>query len=107
MRLLHLTCCLLPKAHRDAMEVLFSFLKWAASFSHIDEESGSKMDVHNLATVIAPNILYNKNDPFGTTESFHAIEAVASMVEGVEMMCEVSATPGATVMAIHSDARSD
>jgi hypothetical protein len=40
-RVLHLTCCLLPKSHRDSLEVLFSFLNWVASFSHVDEESGA------------------------------------------------------------------
>ncbi|EFP88891.2 uncharacterized protein PGTG_14230 [Puccinia graminis f. sp. tritici CRL 75-36-700-3] len=32
-------------------------MKWVASFSHLDEETGSKMDLQNLATVITPNIL--------------------------------------------------
>lgn len=59
-RVLHLAVCLLPRSHRDVTEVLLHFLKWVASFSHIDEESGSKMDAHNLATVITPNILYPK-----------------------------------------------
>jgi hypothetical protein len=32
--------------------------------SHVDEETGSKMDLQNLATVISPNILYAKGkDP--------------------------------------------
>lgn len=61
-KLLHLSCLLLPKIHRDVSEVLFYFLNWVASFSQIDEESGSKMDTHNLATVITPNILYLQKD---------------------------------------------
>ena len=96
-RVLHLTCCLLPKAHRDTMEVLFTFMNWVSSFSHVDEESGSKMDIHNLATVITPNVL---NSPFkgepkvgkeegGVDESFLAIEAVHSLIECNESMCEV------------------
>ncbi|KAK9475371.1 uncharacterized protein V1510DRAFT_358627 [Dipodascopsis tothii] len=60
-RVLHLTCALLPKAHRDSVEVILHFLNWVASFSHVDEESGSKMDIHNLATVITPNILYSNS----------------------------------------------
>ncbi|KAM0714821.1 hypothetical protein Q7P37_009285 [Cladosporium fusiforme] len=96
-RLLHLTCCLLPKAHRDTMEVLFTFLNWVSSFSHVDEESGSKMDIHNLATVITPNVLYSpyKDDPNakpganGVDETFLAIEAVHSLIECNESMCEV------------------
>ncbi|KAI5804929.1 hypothetical protein EDC01DRAFT_350474 [Geopyxis carbonaria] len=88
-RVLHLTCCLLPKSHRDSMEILFTFLNWAASFSHIDEESGSKMDIHNLSTVITPNILYSKNKDAGMDDSFLAIEAVHTLIEYNEAMCEV------------------
>lgn len=88
--MLHLTCCLLPKSHRDSLEVLFSFLNWVASFSHIDEESGSKMDAHNLATVITPNILSpNSKTPGMDDSAFLAIEAVHSLIEYNEAMCEV------------------
>ncbi|KAL2381047.1 hypothetical protein RJ035_006591 [Blastomyces gilchristii] len=88
-RILHLTCCLLPKTHRDTMEVLFSFLHWASSFSHIDEESGSKMDVHNIATVMTPNILYSREKTVDMEDSFLAIEAVTSLIEYNDTMCEV------------------
>lgn len=88
-RLLHLTCCLLPKAHRDTMEVLFAFLNWTSSFSHVDEESGSKMDIHNLATVMTPNILYPSNKTATMEESYLAIEAVASLIMYNDTMCEV------------------
>lgn len=70
------------------MEILFSFLYWASSFSHVDEESGSKMDIHNLATVIAPNILYSTKP--GVDDSFLAIEVVNSLIEWNEALCEVS-----------------
>ena len=72
------------------MEILFNFLNWVSSFSHIDEESGSKMDVHNLATVITPNILYSHNKNSGMDDGFLAIEAVNSLIESNEQMCEVS-----------------
>jgi hypothetical protein len=75
------------------MEVLFHFLNWAASFSVVDEESGSKMDVHNLATVIAPNILFSDKKVEGMEESFLAIEAVHSLIQCNEAMCEVSHLP--------------
>jgi hypothetical protein len=55
-----LSYSLLPKAHRDLAEVLLFFFMWASSFSHLDDQSGSKMDVHNLATVLSPNVLYAK-----------------------------------------------
>ena len=89
-RVLHLTCCLLPKAHRDTMEVLFTFLNWVSSFSHVDEESGSKMDIHNLATVIAPNIIHRGKEAVPVDDSFLGIEAVHSLIECNESMCEVS-----------------
>lgn len=89
-RVLHLTCCLLPKTHRDTMEVLFSFLHWASSFSHVDEESGSKMDIHNIATVMTPNILYSREKTAGMEDSFLAIEAVTALIEYNDTMCEVS-----------------
>ncbi|KAF2099477.1 RhoGAP-domain-containing protein [Rhizodiscina lignyota] len=88
-RILHLTCCLLPKVHRDTMEVLFEFLKWAASFHTVDEESGSKMDVHNLATVMAPNLLYSSSARPDTDASFLAIEAVSTMIECNSELCQV------------------
>lgn len=78
---MHLVCCLMPKYHRDTMEVVFVFLKWVASFSHVDEETGSKMDLQNLATVICPNILYSKGkDPY-KDESFSAIRTLHELLE--------------------------
>lgn len=54
-RTLHLACCLLPKPNRDTMLLIFSILKWVATFSNTN-----KMDIPNLARVIAPNVLYDK-----------------------------------------------
>lgn len=88
-RVLHLTCCLLPKAHRDTMEVLFAFLNWTSSFSHVDEDTGSKMDIHNLATVMTPNILYPNAKTSAVDESFLAIEAVNALITYNDTMCEV------------------
>lgn len=88
-RILHLTCCLLPKAHRDCLEILCAFFNWVASFHQIDEESGSKMDTHNLATVIAPNILFT-NAKTPVDDNFLAIEVVHTLIECNDQMCEVS-----------------
>ncbi|RMJ23167.1 GTPase-activating protein [Aspergillus sp. HF37] len=88
-RVLHLTCCLLPKAHRDTMEVLFAFLSWASSFSHVDEESGSKMDIHNLATVMTPNILYPSAKNSTVDESFLSIEAVNALIAYNDTLSEI------------------
>jgi len=72
------------------MEVLFTFLNWTSSFSHVDEESGSKMDIHNLATVMTPNILYPNAKNSTVDESFQAIEAVNALIAYNDTMCEVS-----------------
>ncbi|KAF9584319.1 hypothetical protein BGW38_006877 [Lunasporangiospora selenospora] len=87
--ILHLTCCLLPKPNRDSMEALCLFFRWVASFSHIDEETGSKMDLHNLATVVTPNVLYSKSKDPTKDESFLAIEAVMGLLEHQDEFCVV------------------
>ncbi|PHH86725.1 hypothetical protein CDD83_9828 [Cordyceps sp. RAO-2017] len=87
---LHLTCCLLPKSHRDCLEILFTFLKWAGSFHQLDEEVGSKMDIRNLATVIAPNILTNPNKALTLdSEAIFVIDAVEILITNIEEMCQV------------------
>lgn len=72
------------------MEAICLFLRWVASFSHVDEETGSKMDLHNLATVITPNILYSKSKDPTKDESFLAIEAVMGLLEYQDDFCVVS-----------------
>lgn len=91
--MLHYVCCLMPKPHRDTMEVLFVFLKWVASFSHVDEETGSKMDLQNLATVISPNILYAKGKDPARDESFSAARVVHELLELQDEFWEVSYSP--------------
>lgn len=56
-RVIYLIYSVLPKTNRNVLEVLLSFLCWTGSFSHMENEVGSKMDIHNLSTVITPNIL--------------------------------------------------
>lgn len=91
---LHLTCCLLPKSHRDCLEILFSFLKWAGSFHQLDDELGSKMDIRNLATVIAPNVLTNLSKaPALDSEAIYVIDAVEVLIMNIEEMCQVRPTP--------------
>ncbi|WVR09101.1 hypothetical protein IAU60_006163 [Kwoniella sp. DSM 27419] len=80
-RVLHLLVVLLPRYNRDTMEVLFVFLRWVASFSYKDEETGSRMDMPNLATVICPSILYAKGANAARDESFIAIQAVQDLLE--------------------------
>ncbi|KAI0050970.1 hypothetical protein FA95DRAFT_1454792, partial [Auriscalpium vulgare] len=80
-RLLHMLAIILPKSHRDTMEVLFVFLKWVASFAHMDEQTGSKMDLQNLATVICPSILYSQGRDPVRDDSFGAIRVVTALLE--------------------------
>lgn len=80
-RLMHMISLILPKHHRDTMEVLFVFLKWVASFAHMDEETGSKMDLQNLATVICPSILYSRGRDGVPDQSFGAIRVVTVLLE--------------------------
>ncbi|KAI9248063.1 hypothetical protein BDA99DRAFT_252600 [Phascolomyces articulosus] len=53
-KILHMACCMLPKSNRDTMQLLFLFLKWVATFHETN-----KMDVGNLARVIAPTVFYS------------------------------------------------
>jgi len=75
------------------MEVVFSFLEWVASFSHVDEETGSKMDLHNLATVVTPNVLYSKGKDGSPVidDSFTSIEVVRTLIEESQVFCQVPA----------------
>lgn len=79
------------------MEVLFAFLNWTSSFSHVDEDSGSKMDIHNLATVITPNILYPNIKTSTVEESFLSIEAVNALITYNDALCEVSMSNWSTL----------
>lgn len=71
----------MPKPHRDTMEVIFVFLKWVASFAHIDSETGNLMDLPNLATVIAPSIMRARGRDPMRDETFGALKVVTSLLE--------------------------
>lgn len=90
-RCLHLLMVLLPKPNRDSVEVLFIFLRWVASFSYRDEETGSRMDMQNLATVICPSILYARGANAAKDESFIAIQAVQQLLDGQDDFYRVPA----------------
>lgn len=101
MKVLHLVCCLLPKSHRDTMEVLFCFLNWVSSFHTVDEETGNKMDTWNIATVMAPNILRENNEKEMKSVDQGAVRVVFDLIENNDEFCEVSATPDVAVDSIH------
>ncbi|KZP01568.1 RhoGAP-domain-containing protein [Calocera viscosa TUFC12733] len=95
---MHLVSMVLPKAHRDTAEVLFVFLKWVASFSHVDAETGSKMDLQNLATVIAPSVLYSRGRDPAKDEIFLAIRVVSHFLE---LQDELYAVPDEFIPILH------
>ncbi|KAI9248904.1 hypothetical protein BY458DRAFT_536525 [Sporodiniella umbellata] len=88
-RVLHLACCLLPKVNRDTMEVLFVFMKWVSQFAHLENNTGNKMDLSNLATVIAPNILHPKTKEPAKENTHGAIRITATLIENAEEFATV------------------
>ena len=80
-RLLHVLTLILPKSHRDTLEVLLVFLKWVASFAHSLDDTGSKMDLLNLATVIGPSILFSAGRDPAFESSFGVIRVVTELLE--------------------------
>jgi RhoGAP domain len=88
-RVLHLALCMMPKVNRDTVEVLLHFLRWTATFAHVDGKMGSMMDLTNLATVIAPNVLYSKSKDPAKDESFMAISAFEMMLKHEDSFCFV------------------
>lgn len=57
---IQLLMCLLPKENIDLLSVLVRFFIEVGSYAEVPE--GNKMDLSNLACVIAPNILYTRLD---------------------------------------------
>ena len=51
------------------------------------------MDIHNLATVIAPNVLLSNNKMESMDDSFLGIEAVHQLLQYNDLMSEVSIPP--------------
>jgi hypothetical protein len=100
LQCLHMACCLLPKSNRDSLEILLTFLKWAGTFHQLDEEVGSKMDVRNLATVIAPNILMNPAKTLAMdSETIYVIDAVEILIDNIEEMCQVGTPIAAATLS--------
>ncbi|KAI8340142.1 hypothetical protein BC941DRAFT_393152 [Chlamydoabsidia padenii] len=88
-RAMHLACCLLPKSNRDTMEVLFLFIHWVSTFSHTENNGGNKMDLYNMATMVAPNVLYSKAKDPGKDESLGIIEPVFLLLKYQEEFATV------------------
>lgn len=89
-RILHLACCLLPKANRDTMIMLFCCLKWVSTFS-----DSNKMDIPNLARVIAPSVLYDKPSHSTTTVDLRQgaqeeINVIETLIQEIDEISKVS-----------------
>ena len=67
--MMHMVSLILPKAHRDTLEVLFVFLKWVASFAHLDEETGSNLTQEDALAMIAP-LLERVKREYATAEKW-------------------------------------
>nr|KAJ3422046.1 hypothetical protein HK105_001399 [Polyrhizophydium stewartii] len=74
-----LICCLLPKPNIELLSVLARFFREVASYS--EGENGNKMHIENIATVIAPNVLYSKNG--NPEDSVYAVRAFRMILENV------------------------
>jgi hypothetical protein len=100
-KVVHYALCLLPKNNRDVLEVLLSFLRVVAEDAgHVETSAadGNKMDLDNLATVIAPCILYpkagngkSKEAAAAAEEAFLAIGAVKTMLKYLDELVLVPA----------------
>lgn len=71
------------------MEVLFLFIHWVSTFSHMDNQAGNKMDLLNMATMFAPNVIYSKSKDPLKDESFGVIETVYLLLKHQEEFATV------------------
>jgi hypothetical protein len=89
-RALHLACCLLPKPNRDTMVMLLCCLKWVSTFSDLN-----KMDIPNLARVIAPSVLYDKPSHSSTTVDLRKgaqeeINVIETLIRHIDEFAQVN-----------------
>ena len=71
---IHLMLLLMPKYNRDLLECLCTFLKkisLEAERSELDGKAGNLMTTTNLATVIAPTIMYHIRDKEAHKETLY------------------------------------
>lgn len=86
---LHLACCLLPKPNRDTMMALFCCLKWLST-TWSDQ---NKMDIPNLARVIAPSVLYDHRrggkDAYLVAAQQEEIRIIEILIQDIENLSQV------------------
>ena len=57
-RLLHMLMLVLPKCHRDTLEVLLVFLKWVSSLANAQDDVGTQSHLADFVDVISRDILF-------------------------------------------------
>lgn len=87
--MIHYTMCLLPKQNRDILLVILGLLNLIERYS-----GRNMMHYGNLATVIAPSLLYCKNDEAICGDVSEEIHIVALMIERYEQLIMVRIATG-------------
>ncbi|KWU41693.1 hypothetical protein RHOSPDRAFT_36750 [Rhodotorula sp. JG-1b] len=88
-RCMHLVVCMMPKTNRDVLEVVFLFLEWLSRFAHITIKDGNRMDLTNIATVMAPTLLRPGHRDPKPVEIRPMIAAVLSLLEDQHILHSV------------------
>ncbi|KAI5474490.1 hypothetical protein MNV49_003213 [Pseudohyphozyma bogoriensis] len=88
-RAMHLVVCMMPKANRDVMEVVFLFLDWLSTYAHINVKVGNRMDLSNIATVMAPTLLRPSSRDPHPAEVPAMIAAVLTLLEDQHILHEI------------------
>ncbi|KAI9481462.1 MAG: Rho GTPase activation protein [Benjaminiella poitrasii] len=89
LTIIHYAICLLPKANRDILFLLLSLLNWVSRYSETN-----KMDIGNLARVIAPNIMYEPRKQttydIGDVSLYHGcIKVVSVMIQHYDKLMKI------------------
>lgn len=81
-------CCLLSQAHRDVLEVLLCAFDLVLSFAEPTDERPrcNKMSIDNLATVIAPTLLFSSKMRPNKQQLDVAVSLVKTMINLREKM---------------------
>ncbi|KAM0787044.1 hypothetical protein ACM66B_006310 [Microbotryomycetes sp. NB124-2] len=88
-RAMHFVICLMPKVHRDVLEVVFLFLVWLSDFAHVKVQVGNQMDLTNIARVMAPTLLRPYHRDPRVTELPAMVAAVLNLLEDQHVLHEI------------------
>ncbi|BGP22009.1 rho GTPase-activating protein [Rhodotorula toruloides] len=99
-RAMHLVVCLMPRANRDVMEVIFLFLYWLSTFAHITVKDGNKMELTSIAKIMAPTLLRPHHRPPHPHEVPSMISSVLLLLEDQHLLHSV---PVELAQVLHID----